>query len=417
MVTPHVAPLDKTLAGTSCFLWDCDGDLGLQLGMDILLRGGTVTVFSCDGSFLDRARIEAEDIRADERFAAIRDDSAARFEELVCGDRSADHPTFLITGLGSIRNRADDRAPGGEYLQEISSLPIGTAEKLDFTHAVFNRKPRLDIHPEASLQAGSGQRRIISAVPQQAGSACRIRFPACLERLSEHCPLSFDIFLPLFDDSLCRDIVPRQMLEAVMRPPESRLHVRVLSEAEEHYCVQEIPVPGRGTVCPGSGKGSKTLGRVEHVSVRDTNLGKGIFAEKDFTKGELIIHEKGFPLDFQTGHTLQTSHTEHLDVGLPARNLNHSCEPNVGIQSAPVTAWPRIVAFRNIRRGEELTLDYGMAEYMHYERIDPGKGIRWEFACTCNTPTCRGRMGYYSELPQALRDRYRGFVSGYLEAD
>lgn len=419
MLSPHVAPLGKTLAGTSCFLWDCDGDLGLQLAMDLLLRGGSVTVFSSDNSFLDRARIEAEDIRADERFTAIRGESGARLEELVCGYRSDGHPIFLITGLGSIWDRADEGKTGGECLQEISSLSIGTARELDFTHAIFNRVNQPDNHTEAPQPTGPGQRKvqIISTVSWQAGPACRIRFPAFLERHSERFPLSFDIFLPLFDDSVCRDIVPRQMPEAVMHPPETRLHVRFLSEAGEHYYAQEIPDPGHCVLYPESGKGRKTLGRIEHVSVRDTILGKGIFAERDFTKGEAIIHEKGFPLNFQTGHTLQTSHKEHLDVGLPARNLNHSCEPNVGIRSDPVTAWPRIVAFRNIRRGEELTLDYGMAEYMHYERIDPGKGIRWEFTCACNTPTCRGRMGYYSELPQALRDKYRGFVSGYLEAD
>ena len=411
---PHQVPPVETLAGTSCLLWDCDGDLGLQLSMDLLLRGGSVTVFSRDDGFLDRARIEAEDIRADERFTAVREDWATRFEEFAFG-AGFHSRIFLIGGLGGIWNQAGDGEPNGECTKGISSLSIGTAEKLDFTHDFFRRRIRPDIHTEAAARGG-GKLRIILAASRQAHSACSIRFPACVERLQEPCNPGFDIFLPLFDDSVCRDVVPRQMLKAIMNPSQNRLNVHLLAADGEHYRAQKIPVPEDGMVRPDSGKVRNTLGRVEHVSVRDTPLGKGIFAQKDFTRGETIIHEKGFMLDFQTGHTLQTSHTEHLDVGLPARNLNHSCEPNVGIRSDPVTAWPRIVAFRDICRGEELTLDYAMAEYRHYERSDPGKGIRWEFACACNTLSCRGRMGYYSELPQALRDRYRGFVAGYLEA-
>lgn len=411
---PHQVPPVETLAGASCLLWDCDGDLGLQLAMDLLLRGGSVTVFSLDNGFLDRARVEAEDIRADERFTAVREDWASRFEEILF-EAGSHSRIFLVGGLGGIWSQAVDGELTGECTEGISSLSIGTAEKSDFTHDFFRRRIRPDIHTEAATHA-TAHLGIVLAASRQAGSTFRIRFPSFLERLPERCAPGFDIFLPLFDDSVCRDIVPRQMLKAVMSPSENLLEVHLLADDGEHYRAQEIPVPGDGMALPGPVEGWSTLGRVERVSVRDTPLGKGLFAERDFTTGETIIHEKGFMLDFQTGHTLQTSHSEHLDVGLPARNLNHSCEPNVGIRSGPVTAWPRIVAFRDIRRGEELTLDYAMAEYRHYERPDPGKGIRWEFACACNTPSCRGRMGYYSELPWALRDRYRGFVAGYLES-
>jgi len=411
---PHQVPPVETLAGTSCLLWDCDGDLGLQLAMDLLLRGAAVAIFSRDDGFLDRTRVEAEDIRADNRFTAVREEWTTRFEELAFGARSHSR-FFLIGGLGGIWSQTGDGEPNGKCTEGISSLSIGTAEKLDFTHDFFRRRIRPDIHTEAATH-DAVRLRIVLTASRQADSAFRVRFPSFLEWLPERCAPGFDIFLSLFDDSVCRDVVPRQMLEAVMSSSENPLDVHLLADDGEHYRAQEVPVSRDGMVLPGPVVGWSTLGRVEHVSVRDTPLGKGIFAQKDFTRGETIIHEKGFMLDFQTGHTLQTSHTEHLDVGLPARNLNHSCEPNVGIRSNPVTAWPRIVAFRDIRRSEELTLDYAMAEYRHYERSDPGKGIRWEFACACNTLSCRGRMGYYSELPQALRDRYRGFVAGYLEA-
>ena len=58
------------------------------------------------------------------------------------------------------------------------------------------------------------------------------------------------------------------------------------------------------------------------------------------------------------------------------RFINHSCEPNTFFRITPARA--EIYALRDIRAGEELTVDYG--ESQHEGRL----------ACRCGAAGCRG---------------------------
>jgi uncharacterized protein len=58
------------------------------------------------------------------------------------------------------------------------------------------------------------------------------------------------------------------------------------------------------------------------------------------------------------------------------RFINHSCAPNTFFRITPARA--EIYALRDIRRGEELTVDYG--ESQHEGRL----------ACRCGAARCRG---------------------------
>jgi SET domain-containing protein len=80
-------------------------------------------------------------------------------------------------------------------------------------------------------------------------------------------------------------------------------------------------------------------------------------------------------------------------------HLNHSCEPNVGVEGQIV-----FVALRDVAAGEELLLDYAMMDD-HDERM----------ACSCRSATCRGVItGHDWELPE-LQRKYEGYFSSYLE--
>ena len=57
-------------------------------------------------------------------------------------------------------------------------------------------------------------------------------------------------------------------------------------------------------------------------------------------------------------------------------HLNHSCEPNLGLQGQII-----YVALRNVAIGEELTFDYAMTD------DDPH-----EMKCPCGTKSCRGTI-------------------------
>jgi SET domain-containing protein len=79
--------------------------------------------------------------------------------------------------------------------------------------------------------------------------------------------------------------------------------------------------------------------------------------------------------------------------------LNHSCEPNVGIQGQII-----FVAMRDIRRGEELTIDYAMFG-----------GDPRPMRCACQAKACRGVVTAADWRRADLRRKYRGYFSSYLQ--
>jgi hypothetical protein len=80
--------------------------------------------------------------------------------------------------------------------------------------------------------------------------------------------------------------------------------------------------------------------------------------------------------------------------------LNHSCEPNVGIQGQIV-----FVAMRDVAAGEELTLDYATIDH----DTEP-------LACRCGAAGCRGVVtGQDWQRPELQRKYGRYFAWHLLE--
>jgi hypothetical protein len=80
--------------------------------------------------------------------------------------------------------------------------------------------------------------------------------------------------------------------------------------------------------------------------------------------------------------------------------VNHSCEPNAGIDGQLV-----LVAMRDIAKGEEICFDYAMTDSYPYD----------EFDCRCGAKTCRGRVSANDWRILELQERYRGFFSSHIE--
>src|SRR5207248_9896344 len=78
--------------------------------------------------------------------------------------------------------------------------------------------------------------------------------------------------------------------------------------------------------------------------------------------------------------------------------LNHSCEPNVGIQGQIV-----FVAMRDVAAGEELTLDYATIE----RPAEP-------MACRCGAKGCRRLITGQDWRTPELRRKYGRFFAWYL---
>jgi hypothetical protein len=80
-------------------------------------------------------------------------------------------------------------------------------------------------------------------------------------------------------------------------------------------------------------------------------------------------------------------------------HLNHSCEPNLGLQGQIV-----YVALRDIDPGEELTLDYAMMDDEAYE-----------MPCRCGANTCRGTITGVDWKKPEIQKRYDGYFSWYIQ--
>jgi len=122
----------------------------------------------------------------------------------------------------------------------------------------------------------------------------------------------------------------------------------------------------------------------ERFSVKRSlpGLGRGLFAAEPFKKGDFVLEYTGKKILTTYADTLKTRYlfevddTWTIDGGVSeniARYINHSCTPNCecDVKDGRIL----IHATRDIKTGEELTMDYG-DEYFD-EFIRP-KG------CKCN---------------------------------
>lgn len=123
---------------------------------------------------------------------------------------------------------------------------------------------------------------------------------------------------------------------------------------------------------------------IRDVAVREAGeKGLGVFALRDFTRGEFIFRGHGAVVANDDIPSLSQEDRRHpceLDwqtsaVLLPLGcYLNHSCEPNAMRSGVKVFAW------RDIRRGEEITIDYRLNAFADDERWD----------CACGGASCPG---------------------------
>ena len=149
---------------------------------------------------------------------------------------------------------------------------------------------------------------------------------------------------------------------------------------------------------------------MSEVVVRKSGVeGKGVFAIKEFHKGEKVF--------LFSDKIIKIEHEPGCDCGIckrciniskfgwlyPSRdsfgwNLNHSCEPNCGIVNN------YIVAMKDIAVGQEITIDYSTTT----------KDSKWEMKCLCGKPSCRKVIKSVQFLPASLFKRYFDFIPHFV---
>lgn len=113
----------------------------------------------------------------------------------------------------------------------------------------------------------------------------------------------------------------------------------------------------------------KTRKKVTGVSVKRSNAGLGLFAARDFKKGERIIEyignrvptgDKG-PINLYIFNVNKKIDIDGSPRWNTARYANHSCVPNAEAVNDNNRIF--IEAIKKIETGEEITYDYGKEYY------------------------------------------------------
>jgi hypothetical protein len=139
--------------------------------------------------------------------------------------------------------------------------------------------------------------------------------------------------------------------------------------------------------------------------------GKGVFALRDFRVGEFIFRRRhGRIVTKRQIRSLSKGDRRHLCeldyersaiLLPPGCYLNHSCEPNAMRSGVTVFAW------RRIRRGEEITIDY---------RLNAFGGERSE--CACGSASCSGEIvGDFFSLPPDRQRRYLRYAPDFIRRE
>jgi uncharacterized protein len=152
------------------------------------------------------------------------------------------------------------------------------------------------------------------------------------------------------------------------------------------------------------------MSRIEdNIYVKDTGVyGKSLFAKRDFKKDDLVFVAFGPLVKEPNLYTIPVDPNLYIEPREPEGNLSqyicHSCEPNLGVKNRTI-----FVAFRDIKKDEEITIDYAMIAYEYRDEVkETGRH------CKCGSRECRREWGCYKELPESIREKYKGYISDYL---
>ena len=149
------------------------------------------------------------------------------------------------------------------------------------------------------------------------------------------------------------------------------------------------------------------------VEIRDTSInGKGIFANEDIKKDEIVFIKGGHILtrdEIFSSEIINSYFPISDEYFLGATNKdeedaiklyqNHSCNPNVGLHGE-IT----FVAMRDIKKDEELTVDYAFIDNENYS-----------FKCTCGSDNCRGIITGFDWKMKEIQDKYYEYFAQYLK--
>ena len=136
--------------------------------------------------------------------------------------------------------------------------------------------------------------------------------------------------------------------------------------------------------------------------------GKGLFAGESIKKDEVVFIMKGRILKINSHNRNKIIALPNpvgidkdmwIDPAEPYVNINHSCNPNMGVKGK-VT----FVALKNVKKNDELTFDYSISE-----------DSAWEMKCNCGSKNCRGVIKSIGYLPRKCYNKYMPYIPTYFQ--
>jgi SET domain-containing protein len=142
--------------------------------------------------------------------------------------------------------------------------------------------------------------------------------------------------------------------------------------------------------------------------------GLGIFAVEDINKNEIIAIKKGSyltkkemgDLDIEFGFGIQIddalfiAHKNKEELKKNFVYINHNCNPNCGMKGNN----GEVISIRDIKNGEELTIDYAM--FMNNNS---------SMKCSCKSKECRKVITGTDWMKSELQKKYRGYFTDYIQ--
>jgi len=147
------------------------------------------------------------------------------------------------------------------------------------------------------------------------------------------------------------------------------------------------------------------------ITVRRSKIhGRGFFVARPVKKGAVIAALQGKickkvnkNIKDVLGHPdwVGIGKNTWLDPRPPFKFINHSCAPSAGIRGKTT-----MFAERNLKAGDEVTLDYSTIEG------DP----RWHMRCFCKSKNCRKTIRSIRFLPYTTYKKYLPYIPGYFQS-
>lgn len=146
-----------------------------------------------------------------------------------------------------------------------------------------------------------------------------------------------------------------------------------------------------------------------NITVKNSETGKGVFASELIPGNTPLFKIEGRKLSFDETLQLKENESYCLQVGLkeyialhyPVFLVNHSCNPNCGINNELV-----LFTLRDIAKDEELRWDYSTSMLERF----------WVMECRCGEKNCREVVRDFDMLPEETQRKYlaRGIVLPFI---